>query len=315
VPLGNAMDLTDLGLLIWFAATALSVGYIGYDLFTRTPEMKVMKWGWLLVALYTGPVAFAVYWFSCREPSLGTHEKFVAPLWKQSVGSTIHCLAGDATGIIVAATVTSLLGFPTGVDSIVEYVSGFLFGLLIFQALFSKDMFGGSYAHAVRETWLPEFLSMNAVMAGMIPTMAILMSLSTKAMEPTSPRFWAVMSCASLVGAALAYPINWWLVKKHLKHGMGTDRALGHGGQKTPTQSAALKMSMDGKPGRAGGVADTAPREAGMTDPEGEHVSRWRLSAVALLTGMMLLVGVALAAKYGDFSMERPSRSAMSMAQ
>lgn len=134
------MNVTDIGLLIWFAATGLSVGYIAYDLFTRTPEMKVMKWGWLLVALYTGPVAFVVYWFSCREPSLGTHEKFVAPLWKQSVGSTIHCLAGDATGIIVAATVTLLLGFPTGVDSIVEHVSGFFLGLLIFQALFSKDI-------------------------------------------------------------------------------------------------------------------------------------------------------------------------------
>ena len=74
------MSVTDMGLSIWFAATALSVGYIAYDLFTRTPEMKVMKWGWLLVALYTGPVAFVVYLLSCREPAFGTHENFVAPL-------------------------------------------------------------------------------------------------------------------------------------------------------------------------------------------------------------------------------------------
>ncbi len=38
----------------------------------------------------------------------GTHEEFIAPLWKQSVGSIIHYFAGDATGIIVAATITSM---------------------------------------------------------------------------------------------------------------------------------------------------------------------------------------------------------------
>jgi hypothetical protein len=312
------MQVTDIVLLIWFAATACSVGYIAYDLFTRTPEMKVMKWGWLLVALYTGPVALVVYWFSCRKPLFGTHEEFIAPLWKQSVGSTIHCLAGDATGIIVAASITSLLGFPRGVDSIIEYVSGFSFGLLIFQALFSRDLLGGSYAHAVRVTWLPEFMSMNAVMAGMIPTMAMLMYRSPKAMEPTSARFWAVMSCASLVGAALAYPINWWLVKNGLKHGMGTDQALGRGGSKVQLQPMTMSMS-DGTStkttlGRASGLADTH-REAGMVGLHGQRVSNRRLSLVAVLTVAMLLLGIALAAKYGEFSMERPSQSPMSMGQ
>lgn len=60
-------------LWIWFALTALSVAYVAWDLFTRTPEMKVMKWGWVLVTLYTGPVGLLVYWFSCRGPSPGTH--------------------------------------------------------------------------------------------------------------------------------------------------------------------------------------------------------------------------------------------------
>jgi len=33
------------------------------------------------------------------------------------------------------------------------------------------------------------------------------------------------MSMALLVGAILAYPMNWWLVSYHLKHGMMTVRA------------------------------------------------------------------------------------------
>ena len=229
----------DTALWIWFALTAVSVAYVAWDLFTRTPEMKVMKWGWILVTLYTGIVGAVVYWFSCREPAPGTHEKFIAPLWKQTVGSTIHCMAGDATGIIVAAAITNLLGLPMGIDAVIEYIAGFAFGLFIFQALFMKDMLGGTYWQAVKSTVLPEWLSMNAVMAGMIPVMIILMTRDMRAMEPTSVRFWGIMSLASLVGALLAYPINWWLVKNGLKHGMGTERALGKGGSTIKNEKAS----------------------------------------------------------------------------
>ncbi len=296
------MSAIDLGLTIWFSSTAASVAYIAYDLFTRTPEMKVMKWGWVLVALYTGPVALAVYWFSCREPAPGTHETFVAPLWKQSVGSTIHCLAGDATGIIVAASITLLLGLPMGIDTIVEYVAGFGFGLLVFQALFMKDILGGTYGHAVRKTWLSEWLSMNAVMSGMIPIMVILMSRHMRAMEPTSGRFWAVMSLACLVGAVLAYPVNWWLVKHGLKHGMGTERALGKGGSRMNSSEVPIH-----------GIPNAQVPMQGMEQVQRDSVSRVQLVSVALVTVMMLGVGITLAARYGDLSMHRSPPSSMTM--
>jgi hypothetical protein len=39
-----------------------------------------------------------------------------------------------------------------------------------------------------------------------------------------TPNFWFVMSMGLLVGFVVAYPINWWLVVSHLKHGMMTVR-------------------------------------------------------------------------------------------
>ncbi|WP_164153909.1 DUF4396 domain-containing protein, partial [Stenotrophomonas maltophilia] len=83
-------------------------------------------------------------------------------------------------------------------DVIAEYVFGFAFGLLIFQALFMRDMAGGSYWGALRMSFIPEWLSMNAVMAGMIPTMVVLMSRDMAAMHASSLRFWGVMSLATL---------------------------------------------------------------------------------------------------------------------
>ena len=321
-------DAIDTFLWIWFALTAASVVYVAWDLFTSTPEMKVMKWGWILVTLYTGVVGLAVYWLSCREPAPGSHEKFVAPLWKQSVGSTIHCLAGDATGIIVAAATTNLLGLPMWLDSVVEYVAGFFVGLLIFQALFMKDMLGGSYWDAVKGTILAEWLSMNAVMAGMIPVMIVLMTRDMTAMEPTSPRFWGIMSLATLVGAGLAFPINWWLVKNGLKHGMGTERALGKGGAKPEVERERLDQAAPAAHDMSGMTAETAMPEmntAGETASAhtagkhsaggdvktnasgemkmGEQVSAARKIVVAFLTVLMLAAGIFVAGRDGDFSM------------
>lgn len=224
------MTAPDVLLLLWFAAVLVSVAYVAWDAFTYNPEMKVMKYGWILVTLYTGPIGLILYILSCKEPSPGTHEDFIKPLWKQAVGSTIHCLAGDATGIIAAAAITGFLGFPMWAESISEYALGFAFGLLIFQALFMKDMMGGSYLGAVRKTVLPEWISMNAMMGAMIAVMVILMTRDMAAMEPTTLRFWGIMSLATIVAGIVAYPLNVWLVWAGLKHGMGTERALGAGG-------------------------------------------------------------------------------------
>ncbi len=73
-------------------------------------------------------------------------------------------------------------------------------------------------------TFIPEFLSMNALMAGMLPVMTIMMANIPGSEAPQHPSFWFVMSMALLAGGIIAYPINWWLVANHLKHGMMTVR-------------------------------------------------------------------------------------------
>ena len=110
LPFLGPLAWIDVILLFWFALTALSVVYVAWDVFTNSPEMTVMKWGWILVTLYLGPLGVFLYIMSCKEPRPGTHEDFIRPLWKQGLGSTIHCVAGDATGIILAAAITTSLG-------------------------------------------------------------------------------------------------------------------------------------------------------------------------------------------------------------
>ncbi len=284
----------DTVLIVWFALTALSVVYVAWDASTHNPELKVMEWGWLLVTLYGGPIMAAAYVLSCQEPANERHEEYIRPLWKQAFGSAIHCIAGDATGVIVAAAVTTALGLPMWLDVIVEYVFGFGFGLLIFQALFMRDMLGGSYWRALRASFMPEWLSMNGVMAGMIPTMVVLMSHDATSMHATSLRFWGVMSLATLVGFVIAYPINLWLVGVKLKHGMGTDRALGHGGH-SPTVEHTIHSPSGANTSQ--GMKDMDDRE--MTP----RVTTAQTIAMAVLTIIMLSAGVLIASFGGSWTM------------
>ncbi len=100
----------DYFLVVWFALAAASTAYVGWDQYRNNPEPVVMKRGFILVTLYMGPIGLLLYVLADKEPRPGEHESFIKPLWKQGVGSTIHCVAGDATGIILAAAITATLG-------------------------------------------------------------------------------------------------------------------------------------------------------------------------------------------------------------
>lgn len=206
-------------LLLWYLLTAGSLAFVVYDFTTNTPMLGVMKLAWFLILLYTGPIGLFLYLTSCRQPLPGTHDAFIKPHWKQAVGSMMHCIAGDATGIIVAAAIVFSFGLPNGIDLVIEYAAAFIVGLLVFQALFMLNMYG-NYGTAVRKTFFAEFVSMNMVMVGMFPTMLILMHELPNADDPLHPTFWGVMSVATIVSMFTAYPINSWMVGQGIKHGM-----------------------------------------------------------------------------------------------
>jgi hypothetical protein len=99
-----------------------------------------------------------------------------------------------------------------------------------------RGMAGGSYLRSLQRTFMSELLSMNLLMAGMIPVAAAWRAAVPAANTPLAPEFWFAMSTALLAGFIFAYPMNWWLVVRGLKHGMMTVRPpglamAGHGAQ------------------------------------------------------------------------------------
>jgi hypothetical protein len=255
-------------LTIWYLLTAGSMVFLVWDLYTNTPAGRVMKLAWILVVAYTGPIGLFLYLLSCRQPLHGAHDAFIATHWKQATGSLLHCVAGDATGIMISAVVVYHFGLPNGIDLIIEYISAFIVGWLVFQALFMRSMFGGSYWQAARKTFFAETVSMNMVMVGMIPTMVVLMHVLPDADNPYHALFWGVMSVATIAGMITAYPINSWMVAKGLKHGMmsAIPHPEGHKNGMSESMEGDMKsmkdtmkhdhnpaMSMDGKMDMSGG--------------------------------------------------------------
>src|SRR5579862_1860824 len=141
-------------MLLWFVQTAVALAFVAIDI-RSTPESPVLKWGFVLLTAYTGVVGAFLYVLGCREPLPGLHEQYVAARWRQVLGSTMHCVAGDGVGILVGAVLAYALGLSKIADIALEYLLGFVFGLLIFQALFMRDMAGGSYTRAVKSSFLP----------------------------------------------------------------------------------------------------------------------------------------------------------------
>jgi hypothetical protein len=266
-------------MLLWFLLAAISVLFVAIDIRT-TPESPVLKWGFVLLTAYTGVVGAFLYVLGCREPLPGLHERYITARWRQTLGSTMHCVAGDGVGILAGAALASILGLGGPTQVIVEYVLGFAFGWMIFQALFMREMAGGSYSRSLANTFIPELLSMNLLMAGMVPTVMALRMRIASGTDPWTPAFWFVMSIGLLVGFVIAYPMNWWLVANNLKHGMMTVRPAGRFG---PMQEHV----------------EHTPHVAHNSAMAAESAPRPPVPTMTLLSFATLAAGLAIASSFG----------------
>lgn len=201
----------------------------------------------------------------------------------------MHCGAGDGVGILAGAAIASVLQLPAIWNVALEYLLGFGFGWTMFQALSMRGEAGGSYTAALRNTFFPGLMSMNVLMAGMVPTMTLAMKYIPGARDPAGPVFWFVMSMALLVGFVAAYPMNWWLVCRHLKHGMMTVGPADDAAAATDAKTARQGDSSHGKP--SGHAQRSAPSSSSVG-----------LASMTTLSIAIFAAGLAPTAWPGGFS-------------
>lgn len=95
------------------------------------------------------------------------------------------------------------------------------------------------------------------------------------------------MSIGLLVGFIIAYPMNWWLVANHLKHGMMTVRPTAKlAGMADHGAQAGMEGTMQGMGGEAHAGAGMSMGGGQPTQPP--------VPAMTLLSFLVLVAGVAL---------------------
>lgn len=222
-------------LLIWFVTAFLAALWAAYDLITNQPKiMPVIKIAWILIILYLGIVGLVLYILSCRIRLGQDHDEFVSPMWKRALGSTIHCVSGDALGIVIVAVIVSNTHLPMAVEFAIEYAFAFLFGWLLFQVTPIMVFMGKTFREALFAGARAEFVSLTVMVMGMFPTMLVLMKAADgkggHMPSPLSLEFWGIMTASIAVGFVVSYPASWWMVKAGWKRGMGSAHVMGEGG-------------------------------------------------------------------------------------
>ncbi len=222
----------DILLSLWFASAILAAIWAAYDMITTQPRMMpIIRIAWVLVILYLGVIGLLLYHYSCRVPPSGDHDEFVAPMWKRALGSTIHCVSGDALGIVIVAVIIYSVNLPMIVEFAIEYFFAFLFGWLIFQVAPIRVFMGKSLREALIGGARAEFVSLTVMVIGMFPTMYLIMRAGGGHMpSPASLEFWGIMSVSIAVGFLFTYPASWWMVSMGWKRGMGSTGVMGRGG-------------------------------------------------------------------------------------
>ncbi len=131
-----------------------------------------------------------------------------------ATSATIHCLAGCGVGEVLGVIIGVAMGL-TRVSTIVLAVSlGFVFGF----ALGLIPLFRAGYTTraAFKQVLVAEGLSI-AVME----TFEVLVEVYTPGVMSSglsSPIFWLGMGLALLAGFIAAWPVNYWLVGKGIRH-------------------------------------------------------------------------------------------------
>jgi hypothetical protein len=195
-------------------------------------KMWIMNIVWPVTALYGGLVALWAYYRvgltsahyrKTGEPVRpGAKQK---PFWQTAALASTHCGSGCTLGDIIAelglaSLVPAILGSELLGSWAADFVLAFMLGI-VFQYFTITPMKHLSFGKGLLAALKADTLSLVAWQIGMYGWMAIAIFLIFgERLPPTSMVFWFMMQMAMIFGFMTSYPVNWWLVRNHVKEEM-----------------------------------------------------------------------------------------------
>lgn len=153
-----------------------------------------------------------------NQPMHHAHHAHHAPggnqsLSRLSTSATLHCLMGCAIGELAGLAIGVTLGFNPWSTMILATILGFASGYTLgLRPLVRQGM---GWVQAFRTIWLGETIS--------IAVMEFAMNFTdyhvggVQATSIWSPIFWLGYAAALPAGFVIAWPVNYWLLKRSIK--------------------------------------------------------------------------------------------------
>jgi len=134
-------------------------------------------------------------------------------MYKLAFQTTLHCSMGCGIGEVVGVVIGIALGLSAWLSLTIGVILGFVFGFLLGMRPLVKR--GQSIKEAFKIIFATELVSI-IVMEGA----QVLIEINTGIMSLglLSPIFWGGMLLALVGGFAAAYPVNYFLVKRGVRH-------------------------------------------------------------------------------------------------
>ena len=192
-------------------------------------HMRIMEVTWPVTGLYMGPLAWWAYWKFGRATKPGerpaSNEHSRKPFWQGVFVSVTHCGGGCTLGDIISDNLIFLVGIVIAGSSLftsclLDFAAAYVLGI-IFQYLPIREMGETDRKRALIRAIKADTLSLIAFEIGLFGWMAVVQKIIfVHAPQPDNPVFWFMMQIGMVVGFITAYPANWWLVRKGIKHAM-----------------------------------------------------------------------------------------------
>jgi len=146
-----------------------------------------------------------------HSQSLSVHE---TQKWRLALSATLHCLLGCSIGEIIGMLIGMVLSLTNAATIILALSLGFVFGFLL--GIMPLRRAGFSFGRALKQVLIAETLSI-AVMEGVEVLVAINIP-GVMESQVTDPLFWGSMILGLTAGFAAAYPVNYILISKGIRH-------------------------------------------------------------------------------------------------
>jgi hypothetical protein len=133
---------------------------------------------------------------------------------KLAISATIHCLLGCGIGEVAGMIIGTALSFNNTHTIILAVILGFVFGFILGMRPLLKA--GFTRKRAFKQVFIAEGLSIAVMEAAEVLTEVHVPGVMQAHLH--QPIFWIGMLLSLIVGFIAAYPVNYFMIKRGIRH-------------------------------------------------------------------------------------------------